>query len=300
MGLSPSKVGKPLVEGSFIHDTLEDVYRSFDKGAKWSMRTGTEAAERVLAKWVKDNPAARGEQVEEMERLCGITEVLIAGYLRQWRIDKRRQWLALEKEFAIETPFMPAEDKRGQRRTYPIKIRGKVDGLFCTRKEEHWLLETKTKSLWDTGSLLLWLPFDIQTVTYIGALEKERNVKIAGVVYNLIRRPQLRQGKKESTSDFLDRLAADIKQRPDFYYQRIECSLDQEERNRLAQEISYRLSEIRRWVELGCKAVCRNSAVCLHLHGTNRPCDYLPLCSGSVEPTDPRYRFRSTCYEELS
>jgi len=107
---------------------------------------------------------------------------------------------------ALETPFeMPIRNPATGRISRRFRLAGKVDGIV----EEHgqyFLLEHKTASHLDGDYLeRLWL--DLQISLYSRALETIHGVPIAGVIYNVLCKAQLKQGKGETEAEFLLRKA---------------------------------------------------------------------------------------------
>lgn len=113
-----------------------------------------------------------------------------------------------------------------------VRLRGKWDSVDLVGKEGVYLQENKTKSEVNEGQLVRQLNFDLQTMFYLVALEKynwtgevqsdtvaKKPFPVAGVRYNVIRRPRQYQGKKETRGQFLDRLHALVRENPqDFFY----------------------------------------------------------------------------------
>lgn len=122
-----------------------------------------------------------------------------------------------------------------------VRLRGKFDSVDLIGKEGIYLQENKTKGRIDPQMMRRQLVYDLQTMTYLVALwayksdpklhgsntyfAKYANMKLAGIRYNVIRRP-LSGGKHsisqhqptkanpqgESESDFYDRLAGLIQE----------------------------------------------------------------------------------------
>ena len=132
--------------------------------------------------WIKsEGKEYYKEDPEETEKLLGFASALFPEYVKFWERDdtKRIKWLALEEEFDVNYEG--------------FKLRGKRDGLLQYTKDKKklpWLLETKTTSRIDEGTLEEALEFNFQNLFYLTATEIETKQKLGGILYNIIRKPQ--------------------------------------------------------------------------------------------------------------
>lgn len=87
-----------------------------------------------------------------------------------------------------------------------LRLRGRRDEVF-KRNGSLWLQENKTKTHIQEDKILATLPYDLQTMLYVYSMTHDyKGQKIGGVLYNVIRKPGLKQGTKESDNDFLQRI----------------------------------------------------------------------------------------------
>jgi len=82
---------------------------------------------------------------------------------------------------------------------------GKVDGIIL-KDEKHYLLEHKTAASID-GNYIDRLPMDFQIVLYSDYIERFMNISIAGILYNVVGKAQIKQGKGENAEEFQKRRA---------------------------------------------------------------------------------------------
>jgi hypothetical protein len=141
-----------------------------------------------------------------------------------------------------------------------VRLRGKWDSADKTG-DELWLQENKTKGRIDEQQILRQLKFDLQTMVYLIALKQEqldsfwrrankkwRDLPLAGVRYNVVRRP-LSGGKgtivrhkgtknkpEESLESYYARLAQYIKDEPHTYFMRWNCRVGEEDIRRFKTE----------------------------------------------------------------
>lgn len=109
--------------------------------------------------------------------------------------------VAVEREFnaSIVNP-----DTDCASRTFVM--RGKADAVVV-KGGQYFILEHKTASAID-GGYIERLPMDFQITLYSDYIGREMNLKIAGVIYNVVAKAQIKQGKGETVQEFEDRKAA--------------------------------------------------------------------------------------------
>ncbi len=87
------------------------------------------------------------------------------------------------------------------------------------------MFETKTKSSIDDVAIQDGLRADLQTCLYLYSLRREYKREPRSILYNIVRRPQLRPKKDEHANTYKQRVAEDIKARPDWYFRRYEVTV---------------------------------------------------------------------------
>lgn len=179
-----------------------------------------------------------------------------------------------------------------------LTIAGKVDGII-RRGREHYILEHKTASQVDADYLeKLWT--DLQITLYAHYIEQTLGIRVAGVIYNVLVKAKLQQGKGETECEFearraellaksktgkssatrklpepdeafQDRLAAKYSEPDMFYREALYISRDQFDAMRSdLWELTQQFLDCRRR-----DAFCRNTSHCFANH---RTCAYFPLC----------------------
>ncbi len=192
-------------------------------------------------------------QLTVQEECYMIADSLLRGYLQRYQGDwtgkysfsnptvKPDKWLGLEDQFKFDYRF---EDG------LVVPIRGMFDGVFTAKQGTTWLFETKFLSRVDEEGLEDLLPFNLQVMLYLTALYERSGDKPAGVLYNVVRRPGLRQKKNESLREFSDRILEDVVGRPDHYFIRWDMTITQGElANWRRTFLDPVMREIRDWAE---------------------------------------------------
>ena len=82
------------------------------------------------------------------------------------------------------------------------------------------VFETKTKGQINQTAIRDQLKADLQTLIYVTTAMIEFGEMPKKVMYNVVRRPQLKRKQNEGLNDFLKRIKADVIKRPKFYFMR--------------------------------------------------------------------------------
>lgn len=139
------------------------------------------------------------EQDERQKKDWHLARAMFAAYMERYPSEDF-DVVAVEKQF--QCPIINPDTGAASRSFF---MRGKVDALV-TRNGEYFLLEHKTASVIDRGYIEK-LPLDFQVTLYAHYLEQFMNIRIAGVIYNVIAKAQIKQGKGETEQEFEQRRA---------------------------------------------------------------------------------------------
>ena len=143
-------------------------------------------------------------------------------------IPYRDYWVANHGwEFNAQTSVIASEERFEFTHALPdgrsIKLYGYCDGVLSLGKEVA-LLENKTKSRID-DKLANYIPYDLQTGIYQLAIRQQYGVEANKILYNVIRKPELRQKPGESNESFIERYEKDLAERPEHYFKRLNILL---------------------------------------------------------------------------
>ncbi len=215
-GFSGKKLKDGLEFGSIWHLIQEHYYENTNQSPSAVAKKVCYAYE----KWRK--PTLFKNEYENFQILLGIAEMMFPLYVDFWKNDDQEiEWLEQEQKF--KTPYT-FEDIDGKQRT--VFLRGMRDGVY---REDGVLgvFETKTKGQVSTTSIRDQLKADLQTLIYVTTSMIEFGEMPKKVMYNVIRRTQLRRNQTENIRDYLNRIKADIIKRPKFYFMRWNVDLVQ-------------------------------------------------------------------------
>jgi hypothetical protein len=125
---------------------------------------------------------------------------MMKGYAKQYDYtDGNRKTLNTELEYNC-----PIINPKTGRQSRKYGLHGFID-MVEARDNEVWLWEHKTASTLNEGYISrLW--HDLQIMIYALAYERMTGKKVKGIVYNIIQKVKLKQGKKESFDEFSERI----------------------------------------------------------------------------------------------
>jgi hypothetical protein len=290
-GWTPRSSSMALTFGSIIHkidEWVRDDIRSGGLRSVPSTKYIKSLIKKVESLWFKDNPRHGSKELENLELSLLLAEGVLPQYFKYWYKDfTELKWELVEGEFKI--PVSP-QDKEGNK--YNTFLRGKIDGSFRLKKGGPWLFETKTKSRVDEDILSDILPYDMQANIYMSALKQLGKETPSGLLYNIIRRPSLRQRKNEPLKSFADRISEDVNLRPDWYFIRMEMSIDKDEIIRFEMELEDLISDFMMWWS-GKSGHYKNTNHCQNKFGL---CPFVGIC---LRNDKSRHFKRKTVFREL-
>jgi len=276
--LSPVTLSTNLVIGDVVHRGLAAILSD-----KTTIET---VISDVIGPALDAVRSAHFDDPEEFEAHATAVDAMIVGWsehrgflkdLRAARVGERQM---IEIPFDVSIPGTAA------------RLLGKMDAIVSL-KDGYWIVEHKTAGQLGEGYIKR-LAVDDQVTNYFYAASQILPSKPVGVIYNVLRKPSARPTKKETLSQYLNRMVEDYKARPDFYYYQTKLYRDSDSVKRLCNSLKYVVEDIQRsrdrsfWV--------RNTSNCTRM-GT---CSFLPICTGGELPeVMARYVVREERHPEL-
>lgn len=265
--------------GTMFHEALELTYGYFVKHGRvpsraWLVRCANELTDR----WLDKVTAKGGNEfaIQDIERHGGIITALLPLYVDFWPkdFDGTTEWEALEGRMYTRAPV-----------DAPVYFKGYVDGLF-NLGDRPWVMDTKTRGRIDADTTSSAVNIDLQLNLYCWMVWQNTGRLPEGTRYNIIRNPQLKQKKRESLSDFIDRVAADAAERPKFYFLRFEVPLEgRKELDAFAANIGALVDDFLRWF-YGVGPHYRATSACT---SGKWPCHFLPWCGDDAKEQYTNY-----------
>ncbi len=268
-----------LVVGSCVHATLEQMYAT--KGARWS----------IPALIYPEGTILTPTQMEKETYWVMVIQAMMTAYAQHYQSDFER-FVVDEIEEKVEVRFMG------------FIFRGMIDLRYRPQANDGlWIMDHKTTSrlnLQVTGS---W-DFRFQFMFYLW-LKWKANPDGAprGYVTNGIKKPELRQGKKETVEEFAERVRVDMVHEPQKYFYREKMPMATDammnfETNVLAPKI-YRLQMLQGKDGPVPAATVAHNMNTNHCQAYGRPCEYIDLCRFGRDKMGFLYEQRGAKHEEL-
>jgi len=280
-GLASMADGTALVYGSVFHTAL-DICQNIIRNTPDEEEVIIDYAkvmEELIQNYADEYNNANPEAKESYELSYGWTEITLPRYFKHWKQDffgdTKKEFVEIEEEFCVNFQSCISPER-------VVPLRGKRDGLV-REGGQLWLWENKTKGTWNEYNLAQIVERDLQNNTYILSAELSgKNVK--GIIYNIIRRPQLRRTKKESMKEYLDRCAIDIDSRPEFYFLRLQVDVSEHQRTTFKAQMARQVALMELWYSnIYLKSPfldIENTNECDSVYGA---CTYLGLCSSGLK-----------------
>lgn len=289
--LSTQRVSEPLEVGSVFHDEIDKFYCALRDEGRYGeegiftsqkriadhfqrMRAGIDAT--IISEYDYDRIAI-------MEAVCC---GLVAGYVRKYEERDLANYEVVEPETQFELPI-------GDTGWF---TRGKIDLLVRVkkRKKVYRIIEHKTASSITPGYVSK-IALDKQTLRYVMAARKVFKLNVDSIVYNVTMKPRIRQGKRESFTNFVKRMENEYEDETKYFYREVITPSDKMVRSIEVDDLKF-VKEIERSQESGY--YYQNTGHCFDFNST---CPYMRLCvEGANEDTLAGYRVRDRVHEELN
>lgn len=224
-----------------------------------------------------------GNKPEAIQADLAMAKAIFPAYAERWgRDDGKRKWVEVEQVFDVRGPPLG------------VRLRGKIDGAFEDRSGKLWILETKTASQISEDTLSQALAFDFQSLFYCHALEAKLKRPVVGVLYNVVRVPQIGKAMDKSSDAYVEAVRADVSARPDFYFARFELTYPRKVRERFAEELTAKLQEFIGWIARDLPTY-KNESACR----ARWTCNYLPVCACGGDPAAAGFKQNRELFSEL-
>lgn len=225
----------------------------------WSIDAAIEALE-------FDFPANQ-EAYDAQEIMRGTVRAMLNGYF------------AIHQPFEEHDPEIGFEigarfpTRSGMRRSNRIKLAGKIDDIAIINGEQ-WVVEYKTASQIDK-SYFDRLYVDSQITFYMMAALR-CDFKPVGVLYRVLKKPQIRRKQNETVEAYIERMMQDYLARPEFYFYESKYYRTVADIAQFEKDVWHEIKQANQNARDG--HVFRHSYSCSN-YGT---CPYLPLCTGEA------------------
>lgn len=211
--LKPTDRSEAMEYGSIYHKLIE-----------WGAEMGTKYSHvlmhKKMLKYLQKNYPS-----PESKLLGDIALAQFAEYKKWEATLPTYKYIAQEPVFAEKFP-LPACNFKCEAFTMHIPatkliLRGRIDEVI-EHDGELWLQENKTKGQINIQMLMDTIPENLQVMFYATAAQLKYGRKVAGIIYNVIRKPGQRQRQKEGDKAFVERIQGEIQNDHNYYFKRIQ------------------------------------------------------------------------------
>jgi len=193
--LAPKVIDKALLRGTVIHESFEKYFKGVGMD---------DILEEIIDTYDKATSTAPAEKREDYV----IGKHMVYGMFKYYPFN----------EMGFETVIPEEKFKVRINGLRNIRLMGKVDGRV-KKCGLWWLREVKT-----TASKFMQAEararVSYQAAGYIYGIQRAKGVKVQGVLFDLIKRSQLRKRVSETAEDFGGRIVADYRDNPTKLYRR--------------------------------------------------------------------------------
>lgn len=245
--IEPIRISDALSFGKLIHECLVALYT----GAPYPFVISQNYPD-ISDKWQAHHKA--------------LATGIMLGYVAKYRNeDINVITTELEYNCAIINP-----KTRRQSRKY--RLHGFLD-MVEDRNKDIWIWEHKTTSRLDENYIArIW--HDLQIMQYVIGYERDTGKRVKGIVYDIIKKVQLRQGKNETFDEFLKRIEVRYLTDKSLFH-REEILRDELRLHEVEQELWQITQDIGK-----CKNYYKNRAQC-YVFGE---CEFFKICNSGDNP----------------
>lgn len=281
--LTPKKITIPFFVGRYYHRGMEEFYKGNDPD---------DFIPALIADMDKAAKKAVFLSPEEEDKLMlqsAIVEGMLRGYTAHFARDNKK-WKVVATEHEFEVPI-----------TDEISYVGQID-LVVRYEDALWIVEHKTAGRLDKNYVDR-LSLDTQITGYAIGAKHSMKEPIKGVFYNAAKKPQIRQRKEESKTDFAQRIVEDYATRPEFYFLREPLYRDAGAVKEYKAEVSEIAADIKENIDYlkrngAAKSVARfyrNTDACT----AKGRCPMMPICTQGYDAVKDMYQVRDKFNPEL-
>lgn len=282
--ITPKVTPTYFEDGSAFHNALENLGNGMD------MVDVAKGINKDFDGYIKEYKGMLSQDIVDdyNKRLVAI-QGMVAGYHKLYGDEYSHEWTLVdaEEEFHIElTPGVFVMGKKDKR------IRKVSDGKL-------YLVEHKSAGA-IPSSYINKLPRDQQTLTYAWADWKDHPEEpVSGVIYDVTKKPKIRQKKNEERKDFLKRIELLYTEQPEKYFYRETLRYDPKRLKTFEDNLKVVASHMQACIEEPKKNVYRSwPTACDDFGG----CAYKEICNKQSlkGPHMKGYSKRETKHQELA
>ncbi len=286
MRLTPLRISVPLTIGSVFHEEMDQLYGNLGHFGEEGV-ADSQLRIAYYFRQLRTNAKLMDWQLEELAWMESVCCGMVAGYVNRYEDQDAKKYRVIEPERSFTVPI-PNSD---------WVSRGKIDVLLQALNGVHsgsyGVMEHKTAATIDIGYVSR-IQLDRQTLRYAWAAQIIYSRPIGFVVYNVIKKPLIRQKKKQSRDAYIRELE-EVYEDVSKYFYRETIPLTQKMLDLIPEDDPKFVKQIEECQKSGYFYM--NTA---HCNAYRTLCPYARLClEGVNEDSLSGYRKRKHLHEEL-
>jgi hypothetical protein len=284
-GLDSTHASKPLIFGALGHSAIAHALVSNRKTVNGLIRGVQDDLAHAQKEFSAEDRELTSTATDIKIESVAVLGKILPAYWSKWGVgDLKRDWLKIEEKFKLDLTMPDGAS---------VPYVGKMDRVFQGKKTPH-LVETKfkaqvSKNISDT------LPLDTQIGAYSTALTEMMGEEPGEIIYDICRRPGLKQGQDESLVEYAKRCGDEAMKDEDHYFTRLEIHLDRHEKETHKFRLQKLVEEFYAWWKTTTQKdrdLGWNGSRCDQYGG----CHFLPVCSRGDEAS---FRLKKRHHPEL-
>ena len=267
--------------GDFVHRYIDAIYREMRGDSSQNLPTVSleTLMKRLDAEWAALAKKPNQFESEEDAKIdLAIIRGMVLAYHDHFFTKEQFEGVVTEREVQCEIGG--------------FLFGGKIDGLV-KMDGKYWTMEHKTASSFsETDRRLLFI--DDQTTQYLLLVsELYPDKQFVGSIRNILKKPSIKQTKKETLDEYCTRVVADYRSRPEFYLNRILVTRTPEEIAAYREYLQVVAAEMAK--EVVYKAPSRDCGMCEFMEYCTEP-----IADVKANILMSQFRIRSQKHQELA
>lgn len=261
-----------------MHNGLERMYKTGTCDIPEERKIAGDACDKACL-----DSSLTPEQSDKVWEQQALVMGILAGYAKLYLKKDLAAWKVLEAEGSFAYPLSNGWQAMGKR---DMMVKRKADGKVG-------LVEHKTAGRVD-ASYVSKLPLDNQIIGYANSIKKETGRLPDFVVYNIMKKSQLRKKQTETFDQFAQRIEADYVLNPSSYFYRETLTVSAKDAARFESELFQFAEEMERAIRENY--FYKNTQQCTAMG----ICPFMSLCiNGPTRENLSMFRERADLHEEL-
>ena len=275
--LAPRKQSIPFLVGGAVHNGLERMYKT----GKFSYEDEYAIADKLCGEAAMN--AVDPKESDDIQQQLAMIIGILSGYNKLYLKADLSKWSVLEAEASFEYLLPNGWRKQGKR---DMMVKRKADGKVG-------LVEHKTAGRVD-ANYVSKLPLDNQIIGYANAVKKETGKLPDFVVYNIMKKTQLRKKQTETFEQYAKRIEEDYVLNPSNYFYRETLTVTAKSAKNFDDELNLFVGEMERAIKENY--FYKNTQQCTAMG----VCPFMSLCiEGPNRANLSKFRERENLHEEL-